>query len=618
MKYLDASAANTTAVGGVPKPFFTNAPTADDRWRFRPGLGFDELENGGVFEKDATFYADGAMLETVMAGLEPNREYGIHVLFLSDPSNGWGIRAGLEASSLTEFRPNHPAGRVTDLGRTSVPGSNRRQFLGFIANATADEKGEVKVFIDDTDATSDTGRCWYEGLAAGVPVEAGGNGDAPSKPPSMAPGTVELAPDGAWTWFNDERSVWHGGYLFVGYVCKNGQYGVTRFDPATSTSSHMIISTETSQGKNDHNNPSLTVLPGGKLLVVYSGHNSNSFWYRESKVDAPSEDSDWGPEQSKPAPAPTAYSNTHHLAAEPSRLFNFHRSINFNPTLSTSDDLGSNWNKAVHFIATGSGGTRPYPKYASNKVDRIDLIYTDGHPRNNDNSVYHLFYRKGAFHETDGTLVKSLKDLPMLHDSSERGSVVYSFSNSGWSEDQGPDDYLPGGRAWTWDVCHQDNGDPVCAFQVQVDNVTGNGWNHDRIYYYYAWWNGMAWERRFVAHGGRGLYEIEDDYGGGMAIDPENPNVIYISSNAADPFDLEDIREVPLGRNERYELYRGVTEDGGRTFDWEQLTFHSIGDNLRPIVTNGHDGDRHVIWFEGRYATYLDYDTRIMAIIEDE
>ncbi|MEM1085179.1 MAG: BNR-4 repeat-containing protein [Verrucomicrobiota bacterium] len=489
-------------------------------------------------------------------------------------------------------------------------------------------EGKVYDLLSSTDLSTSP-ETWSvylgnENIAATPPIntltDVTGSGDPArffavvEKDPPL-PG-FEVAPDGLWTWFTDERSVWHGGYLFVGYIRKDGGVGVSRYDPSTETSSHMTL--RANLGQNDHNNPALIVLPSGKLLVVYSGHNTNDFWVRESLVDFPSQDSDWDTEQTINASAPSAYSNTHNLSDETNRIFNFTRSINFNPTLTLSEDLGQTWSSAVHFIATGSGSTRPYPKYCSNGTDRIDLIYTDGHPRNNNNSVYHLYYEGGSFYESDGTLVKSLANLPILHDSGERGTEVYTYDSSVLDPGEGPDDYIRSARAWTWDICYQGNGDPVCAFQVQNDNVTGSGWNHDRIYYYYARWTGTEWTRTFIAHGGRGIYDVEDDYGGGIAIDPDDPNVVYISTNAADPFELSDLTDVPLRTNERYEIFRGVTEDNGATFAWEQLTFDSEQDNLRPIVTKDHGYDRHVIWFTGRYTTFTDYDTSIRAIAEDD
>ncbi len=148
---------------------------------------------------------------------------------------------------------------------------------------------------------------------------------------------------------------------------------------------------------------------------------------------------------------------------------------------------------------------------------------------------------------------------------------------------------------------------------MQRDEVAGRGWENDRIYYYYARWTGTEWQRRFIAHAGRPLYSAEDDYAGGMCLDPEDPRVVYISSNAADPFALGDTTHVPLRANNRYELWRGVTADGGLTFTWTQLTVDSAADNLRPIVPPDHGRTECLVWFHGTYNTYTNYSTRVLG-----
>ena len=445
----------------------------------------------------------------------------------------------------------------------------------------------------------------------------------PSDPEFFPGESIGIASNGAWTWFNDERAIWHLGKLYSGYVLSDGRYGITRYDPASNTSSESIISTGSSQEQDDHNNPSITILPDNRLLIIYSKHiTDDNFYHRTSLVTEPATLADWGPEievDTSPGVngANNTYANTYRLSGESDLIYYFHRNINFNPTVTLSSDNGATWGASTHFIDTGGGGTRPYPRYSSNHVDRIDLIYTDGHPRDVNNSIYHMYYHDGAFHETDGNQIDTISNLPLDHDAGERGSVVYAYSAAPWGPEDGPDDWIPNGRAWTWDIHYGTDGHPVCVFQVQVDNITGSGWNHDRIYYYYARWTGSEWQRRFIGHGGRGIYSGEDDYGGGMSIDPDNPNVVYISSNAANPFDLGDINNVPLGTNERYEIYRGDTSDGGLTFEWEAITSNSPKDNLRPIVPEGHGYGRHALWFFGDYNTYTNFDTKVVGLFSN-
>ncbi len=614
-RFIDIDASNTAAAAGTPSPFFTDNAndagfTSGSLWRRRAGLGFTVTGHREIFEKDANGgVGDAVPLVTTVSGLEPGREYGVYVAFLSVASESWRVRAGLAVDALELFTPTAPAGRITAHGLSAESGSNRTQYLGFVGNITADAGGVLRLYSDDGDgvATNWSQRSWLEGFLVGAPY-------TPPPPPPLPGGAVQIAPDGAWTWFNDERAIVHQGSLFSGYVLADGRYGVTRYDFADGRAYHAIISTSASQQRDDHNNPSLTVLPDGRILALYSKHIAgNQYYQRTSLVPRPAASSDWGPEIVRATPASNTYANTYRLTAENNAIYNFHRCINFNPTLTISTDNGVNWGTSRQLLGTGSGSTRPYPRYVSNNRDRIDFIYTDGHPRDVANSVYHLTYRAGAFFKTDGTQVETLANIPLDHDGGERGSVLYQYRDAAWGPGQGPDDWIPTGRGWTWDIAYDRNETPVAVFQVQRDNVTGTGWNHDRIYYYYATWTGTEWRRRFIAQAGRPLYSAEDDYGGGMCLDPEDPRIVYISSNAANPFALGDISNVPLRAGERYEIWRGFTADGGLTFSWTQLTVDSAADNLRPIVPPDHGRTECLVWFYGTYTTYTNYNTQVIA-----
>jgi hypothetical protein len=496
--------------------------------------------------------------------------------------------------------------------------------LGFRARLTRTSDGAVLADLEGSDESADFHRTFTRiGFLSGAALDAGQlvlSGVEvvypyipPPPPPPPPPGEiVQVAPDGVWTWFNDERAIWHQGRLYAGYVRRDGRAGITRYDPASGQAAHAAIGSARSTQVDDHNNPSLTALPDGRLLAVYAKHGSASeFYHRTSLAAAPATLADWGPESIHPMPAGTTYANTFRLAApaEAGTLYHFTRCINYNPCLTRSTDGGATWGATAHFINVGSGGTRPYPRYVSNRSDRIDLIYSDGHPRNENNSIYHLSYRDGMFSRSDGTPLKALAGLPIAHGAvsvpgdGEKGSVVYQFEPAL-------------GRGWTWDIHYGAGGLPVCVFQTQRDDVTGTGWNHDRIYYHYARWTGGAWQRTLIAQAGRGLYAAEDDYGGGICLDPDDPRVVYLSSNAANPFAVADLANVPLAPGERYEIWRGVTLDGGLSFTWTPVTSGSAENNIRPIVPEGHGRTRHLLWLRGSYSSYTNYNTRVMGIFD--
>ncbi len=423
-----------------------------------------------------------------------------------------------------------------------------------------------------------------------------------------------LTTDGAWTWYNDSRAIFHNGKLYFGYVrASDSKSALSVFDLNAGKTTNLWVSGFTQL--DDHNNPALLAKQDGLLLSAYSRHISDQYFsYRTSNSTNPVTSASWNVEQNIPTSgAGMTYANLFQLPTEGGKIYNFCRNQNFNPTIYTSTNGGTNWSSPQLFIQAGSGGTvRPYMKYSSDNTQRVDFLYTDGHPRDIANSLYHLYYQGGAFYKTDGTLVKNYAALPILHDSGERGSVIYQYNAADQAD---PNEWIPTGRAWCWETAYQSNGAPVSVFTVQRDNVTGpTSGVDDRIYYYYARWTGSAWQKRFIAQAGRPLYAAEDDYAGGICVDPVEPNVIYISSNAQNPFNLADTTNVTLSASQRYELWRGVTADGGLTFAWSQITSNSAVDNLRPYVPRRNGGERCVIWFRGTYASYTSYASSIVGL----
>ena len=77
-----------------------------------------------------------------------------------------------------------------------------------------------------------------------------------------------------------------------------------------------------------------------------------------------------------------------------------------------------------------------------------------------------------------------------------------------------------------------------------------------------------GWHHEEIAYAGRRLYASEDDYSGLGALDPNNPNVLYISTDA-DPVKGTPLISTADGKR-HYELFRG---DRGANGKWTFTPF---------------------------------------------
>jgi hypothetical protein len=350
----------------------------------------------------------------------------------------------------------------------------------------------------------------------------------------------------------------------------------------------------------DHDSAAFLARPDGRVLALYAKHGSeNHFYYR---ISTDGSLVDWGAERTFTPTSATrlTYSNLFLLSAESNRIYDFYRGLDdsYKPSFAYSDDAGESWKSGNVVIRVPSTQKhRPYVRYASNGTDAIHLLYTEAHPRDFNNSLYHVYYKAGMLHASNGAALHSLSEGLA---SPDQGTRIY----------QGGADNV----AWGMQLSLDDMGRPVAVYSVQVDSAglpTGQGGQDIR--YRYARWDGAAWRDHALAFGGSRLYSGEDDYSGLAAIDPTDPSIVYISTDA-DPTSGEALKSAADGAR-HHEIFRGTTSDGGQTWQWSAVTKDSAVDNLRPIApAPSPSGRRALLWLRGTYTTYTNYKQELVAI----
>ncbi|WP_442505620.1 BNR-4 repeat-containing protein [Novipirellula sp. SH528] len=427
-----------------------------------------------------------------------------------------------------------------------------------------------------------------------------------------------VKPNGGWCWFQGERAVVVDGKVIFTSISGDdhgdwtaGDLVATSFDPRSNEIKHFALHPKFHQ--DDHDVAGLCVLPDKRLLAVYGKHG-NDHLQRWRITQQPADVSDWTDENTFDIGAAYTYSNVYSLSAENNRIYNFHRGRGYNPNCTLSDDGGVTWRYGWRLLGwtrgdfktdprhTGHDGGRPYVRYASDGKDSIHFITTDDHPRAYDNSIYHGYYHAGKLWTSDGTALEN-----------PTGDGNSPLKPNSFSE------VFAGGRdrvAWTSDIRLDKSGHPYIAFSVQVDGAeartkrTAGGLDHR---YYYGRWDGTRWHVHPMAHAGTKLYAGEDDYTGLVALDPDDPNTVVISTNA-DPVTGTPLISSADGER-HWELFRGTTNDAGANWLWTAITENSTSDQLRPVVPANPNGPRIMLWTRGKFNSYTDFHLDVVAIV---
>jgi hypothetical protein len=236
---------------------------------------------------------------------------------------------------------------------------------------------------------------------------------------------ILLNDDGGWCWFEDERAIVVDGKLFAASVAmghrdgtRRGNIEVLSLDLKTGARTRFPL--HVGLEADDHDSPALLALPDRRLLAMYGKHGpENRIYWRIS--ERPADARAWGPESvyAPSASSRVTYSNLHWIAGEGAhgRIYDFFRGLDntFKPSWMVSDDLGKTWRTGGLLIDIESAAFkhRPYVKYASDGRGRIHFAFTEGHPRDFDNSIFHGALTKGELRRSDGSLVRRLAEGPI-------------------------------------------------------------------------------------------------------------------------------------------------------------------------------------------------------------
>lgn len=408
---------------------------------------------------------------------------------------------------------------------------------------------------------------------------------------------IHLNDDGAWCWFSREQVLVHDGALIVGSIRGDAGDHAGNVELAV----HDLTTRETSVAvlhhgfeADDHDVPGLLVRADGGLLALHTHHDSGSRIYHQSSAigDATTWSAPAALAVPMPGPVdPVTYSNVLRLPS--GRIVDFYRGYMLDPNWVYSDDDGRTWEIGGRWL-NGGDKIRPYIKYAQDSRGGVHFVVTDDHPREYNNSIYHGVLRDDELYNSDGEGVAQLnQDLEV-----ELQPADFTLVFEGDTDEV----------AWITDLELDRDGNPVVVFSVRKD---AKGLD---LRYYYARWTGEHWHWREIAYAGQRLYAAEETYAGLATLDPQDPGLVYISTDAHPATGAPLMSRADGCRH--YELFRGHTPDGGETWDWDPITRDSTTDNLRPQIPRWDSPNTALVWMRGEYWDYAGgWNTEVVAIV---
>lgn len=391
--------------------------------------------------------------------------------------------------------------------------------------------------------------------------------------------------DGAWCWFSDPRSVYYKGNYertYTGFVTSKGDIVIASKDHKTNEVVSKVLYKELEV--DDHTNPSILILPDGRLMVFFTKHGGTIY---HTTSQSPEDISEFSTVETLEYGQKLCYTNPVMLSEENNRIYIFYRGgYDWKPSYIISDDLGKTWSQPKVFVSkeVNKKSNRPYTKVVSDGKSTIHFAFTDGHPREeNHNSIYYMRYQGGNFYDAMGEKLGDTNSLPILQESIPK-------AYDGIANNQ---------RAWIWDFAINEKNHPVIAYATLPEET--------QHFYNYGIWDGEKWQNKRLCKAGsafpkfdrtKEMRDPEPHYSGGIILDHNDPSKMYLSK----PY------------NNIFEIEEWSTNDGGKSFTHRAITENSIQDNVRPfVVRNAPESvSPRVLWMNiNHYEHYTNYHTSI-------
>lgn len=369
-------------------------------------------------------------------------------------------------------------------------------------------------------------------------------------------------------WFQKPAAVRHVGVhdrTYISWVTSDGKIQVRYFDHTTKTFSDTKTVDDLGQdfgieARDDHNAPSLLILPDGRLLIFYAVHDVNNAFFMKIS-GAPEDISSWGDRTViADEGTRTPYNYPQAKLLDDGTIALFYRRGNYynsDEYYKISKDAGKSFGTPTALIDFGADGVYAFVYVQNNNIHVAWNKSISDPPRKD---VYYMYSPDGG----KTWKKKNGDDLP-LPVTAENADIVFDSKND---------------RAYVWDIVVDSTQEPYIVFAHKQDPF------HE---FRFARWSGTAWVTSLITSSAQ-LYRNGNFYSGGIVLDPDDPFTVYLSKK----------RDV-------LEIEKWQSSDGGLRWRLsESITQDSAVDNFRLQVVKNYAPELRLIWSSGVYEGLVD------------
>lgn len=395
---------------------------------------------------------------------------------------------------------------------------------------------------------------------------------------AASPAPFQVVANAMWTPGSSPGVAVRSGSLYVGWVNDVGTSGISKYDLTTRTSVDTNLSSAAYEN-NAHNNPTTTFMADGRVLACWCRHNDASGLVYNLSSSAESITT-FAAGVRLTDGAAISYNNTWSLSQN-GKTFVSYRLNASNPrpsrVRSTLSNDGTSWDAARTWITDPA--ERPYPKFLSDGVNRVDMVFTKGHPAEVATcNLFHAYMQlDGAnvekFYSTNGTLLGTSGVTPLT-------ATAITASGKQWSYDlaTGPD-----GELWLLFIEFVSTTD----HRIKFVKTTGGK---------------SAWGTPVELIGSAGpLYALETYSHGGAVFNATDPTKVCLSTKVGSHFELQE----------------WLTSNSGASWSKvRDITTGSSVDNFGPLSPANHDGRSAYVWCKGTITDWnAGFSAAAMAVV---